>query len=207
MNKPKCKQRMPAKEKQRGSVLAISLIILLILTVLGVNSMSALTLEERMASHTRQSMVASQSAEIALRAAETRLVNDVKSEADLSQFEGGNAGLYSQVSLGVANPPPVSLDIYDDSTWSDANSAFVPGIADIDPDGVKGRAVSRNPRYIIEYLGRFGQSGKSSAGGKLDIVNDPNPKTRDAAFRVTAIGWGETQNARFLAQSTFRIDL
>lgn len=194
-------QGLAGSKKQRGSVLAISLIILLILTVLGVNSMSALTLEERMASHARQSMVASQAAEIAVRAAETWLANTANVNAsNMAQFWDGTAGLYSR--YGVLNAPV--LDVFDDGDWDNTNSVEVNGVAAIDPDGPKGQLVAQNPRYMIEYLGRVSEDASQDS---LDIVNSQQPDVRDYAFRITAVGWGENTNARYLVQSTFRITL
>jgi type IV pilus assembly protein PilX len=194
-------QGLPGSKKQRGSVLAISLVILLILTVLGVNSMSALTLEERMASHARQSMVASQAAEIAARAAETWLANAAYVNAsNISQFWAGTAGLYSRYD--VINAPV--LDVFDDGDWDDTNSVEVAGVAAIDPDGPKTQSLAQNPRYMIEYLGRVSEDASQDS---LDIVNSQQPDVRDYAFRITAVGWGENTNARYLVQSTFRITL
>lgn len=184
-----------SKKRQSGAVLVVSLIILLVLTILGVNSMSSLVLEERMASHTRQSMVASQSAEVALRAAETWIAANINTPGNISQFWNGTLGLYS---LRTPRLQP-NFDIYDDALWSDANSVVV-NIAGIDPAGAKTQLVAQNPRYLIEYLGRVGRDQR------LD-PNSPDPDIRDYAFRITAIGWGEDANARFLAQSTFRLSL
>lgn len=190
--------------KQRGSVLAISLVILLILTVLGVNSMSALTLEERMANHARQSMVASQSAEIAVRAAETWLAANVNA-GNVSQFWAGNPGLYSRFTS--INAP--AFDVFDDTAWTNANSLLVNASTAIDPAainpaGPKTSLVAQNPRYIIEYLGRVSEDASQDS---LDIVNTQQPDVRDYAFRITAVGWGENTNARYLVQSTFRVTL
>lgn len=55
---------------QRGSVLVISLIILLLLTMLGLSNMRTTTVEERMASNLRDHNLAFQAAESALRAGE-----------------------------------------------------------------------------------------------------------------------------------------
>jgi type IV pilus assembly protein PilX len=65
--------------RQRGAVLAISLLVLLVMTVLGVAAMGSTTLQERMANNNRQQQVAFQSAEAALRAAENYLGNTINS--------------------------------------------------------------------------------------------------------------------------------
>ena len=185
-------------QQQNGSALAVSLVILLVLTILGVNSMSSLVLEERMAGHARQSMVASQAAQVALRTAETWVQTNVNSTAQLAQFRNGTPGLYSQSAPMLPLPP--GFDVTVDAGWTALNSVTVP-LQGINPPGVKAQLVGQNPQYIIEYLGK---AGTSSAPLDPNIPTiDPSPH----AFRITAIGWGEDTNARFLAQSTYRREL
>ncbi len=191
--------RFVNRSRQSGSVLAISLVILLVLTILGVNSMSSLMLEEKMAANTRQSMVASQAAEVALRAGEDWIRNNVTAATDISQFSNGTAGLYSH--SGKLNPP---LGVFTDNTFWTNNGVAVGGIAAIDPAGAKTQSLFQDPRYIIEYLGRVSEDARDDA---LDIINDVVVDKREYAFRITAIGYGENPNARFLAQSTYRIRL
>ena len=54
-------------KRQRGVVLAISLIVLLVITLLGVTAMQSTLLQERMAGNTREVSMAFQAAEAALR--------------------------------------------------------------------------------------------------------------------------------------------
>lgn len=183
--------------RQKGAALVVGLIILLVLTVIGVNSMGSLVLEERMASNTRQSMMAAQQAEIALRAGEAWIAANVSSSASIAQFSSGSAELYSQ-----KEPIRAPFDVFDESLWAGASSSAV-DISGIDPDdaGPKANLVGQNPRYIIEYLGRAGKFH-----GDLNPTA-ASPDTRDYVFRITAIGWGEDVNAKYLVQSTYRITL
>lgn len=59
------------RKNQKGAVLAISLIILLLMTIIGVSAMRSTTLQEKMAGNLRDYNVAFQAAEAALRDAET----------------------------------------------------------------------------------------------------------------------------------------
>ncbi|MFN2309885.1 MAG: PilX N-terminal domain-containing pilus assembly protein [Gammaproteobacteria bacterium] len=63
--------RQPAR--QRGAVLIISLIFLLLMTLIGVTSMQSTTLQERMAGNTRDRNLAFQAAEAGLREGEAWL--------------------------------------------------------------------------------------------------------------------------------------
>lgn len=178
---------------QRGSALVVSLLILMVMTVIGITAMGSTTLEERMANNNRQRQVAFQSAEAALRDAETFLTTSITSVASLALFNGATPGLYTQripvVGMSPVAPAP-AFNIYDDTNWAAGNSML--------PTVALG-SVTRQPRYIIEYMGRVGEP-------PLDYtVPDP----RQYGFRVTAIAWGEGANptSRYLAWSSFRIPL
>jgi len=70
--------------KQRGTILFVSLIILLLLTILGVTAMSNVTMEERMAGNLRDGDLATQAAEAALRSGEAWLTATVAEPAKCS---------------------------------------------------------------------------------------------------------------------------
>lgn len=70
------------KRKQEGAVLLICLVMLLVLTMIGVSSMSNSTLQERMAGGTRDYNQAFQAAEAALRVGEAYVRQQVEASAD-----------------------------------------------------------------------------------------------------------------------------
>ncbi len=94
---------------QRGAVLIVSLLILLILTVIGVSSMQSSTLEEKMASNSRDRNIGFQSAETAMREAETY----IESLVTTGGFTNAN-GLYAE----IADEP----DPYAVATWTTSGS-------------------------------------------------------------------------------------
>jgi type IV pilus assembly protein PilX len=63
--------RLPSRQQQRGAVLIVGLIILVVLTLLGVQGMRTNLVQERMASNMRERNVAFQAAETALRVGES----------------------------------------------------------------------------------------------------------------------------------------
>jgi len=63
----------PLPSSQRGAILIVTLVMLLLLTLLALGSMRGTTLEERMAGNLRDESQAFQAAEMAQRAAETQL--------------------------------------------------------------------------------------------------------------------------------------
>lgn len=101
---PPTKSSQPS---QRGFVLVIGLVVLMVLTVIGVTSMRGTTLQERMAANTQEHQIAFEAAEAALRAAKD-LVEQAASPAALASENGyqpnGNARLWK--SIFVDGRPP-----------------------------------------------------------------------------------------------------
>lgn len=167
----------PNRFRQRGSILVISLIILLVLTVLGLSSMSTSTMEERMSGNTRDRARALQAAEVGLRRAETF----IDTIASVEAF-GQNVGLYAE---------GVHPDIEDPATWTDDASI------QLDADTVAG--VASQPRYIIEHMSTQGQDdiniggyGESSGMQALDT------------YRITVRATGGSDDAVVMLQSYYR---
>ncbi|MCG6866336.1 MAG: hypothetical protein LJE58_13025 [Thiogranum sp.] len=178
------------KASQRGAILIVSLLMLLVMTLIGVTAVSTTTLQEKMAGNNRQRQLAFQAASSALRDAETWLETNITTVAAFeTTFSGTPSELYW---LRAPNPPspvrPVAMNIYDGSSWAVGNSQQIASPVTGGP---------QQPRYIIEYMGRSGEP-------PLDYTE---PDTRQYAFRVTAIGWGTDNTTTYIAQSTFRIPL
>ncbi len=164
---------------QRGAVLIVSLLILIVLTLIGVTAMGTSGLEEKMAGNNRDLNLAFQAAEAALKDAEDYLVNGITST---TAFDGSYPGLYPPVT--DTNPPP---DFYADSTWASALSYG--GTID---------KVATAPKYIIELVGNIGSddiniSGYGESSGTGEITT----------FRITARGTGGTDTATVLLQSYY----
>lgn len=87
--------------RERGAVLVISLIFLVILTLLGTLAASVTGLEERMAGNTRDRDLAFEAAEAAMRDAEYRLNNDVGGQTAV-QFRASATTLSPTTANGVA---------------------------------------------------------------------------------------------------------
>lgn len=62
--------------------------------------------------------------------------------------------------------------------------------------------VSRQPRFVIEYIGR---SGEYIGSINMDETNAPD--IRRYSFRITAIGFGSDANSRHVVQSSFILPL
>ncbi|MBL4851071.1 MAG: hypothetical protein JKY90_02145 [Gammaproteobacteria bacterium] len=147
--------------RQKGAVLVVSLLMLLVLTLLGISSMNHSSLEEKMAHATLDRNVALQSAEAALREAENWLESIVATAALT-----GNNGLYGL----NATAPDYSAAI----TWDDTTTNHVVATA---PEG------SNSAQYFIKEIGSI-----SSGGGALNLPNNTSGDV--TTFRITARGAG-----------------
>ncbi len=162
---------------QSGAVLAISLIILLLLTIIGITAAQLTGLEEKMAGNLRDKNLAFQAAETALRAGE-------QLTATLPQCPISTAiqGFYP--NEGPHTPSPV-IDDGVNNVWSDPTKSFGytgDSLVNINsPDSV---TTVLPPRYIIQCI--------TSTTGATNSL-----------YRITARGTGGTTDAVVILQSVY----
>lgn len=121
------------KNKQSGSVLLISLMMLIVLTLLTFSTSKSTLLQEKMTSSSRDNVLALEVAHAALLDAERSILDD---PAFLP--EGSSAGLYDGLNCSEAQPEPCAYlaalsDLNDEATWdksSDATTSVSCGTAD-----------------------------------------------------------------------------
>jgi type IV pilus assembly protein PilX len=98
--------RLNIGRRQRGVVLIVALVVLLVLTLLGISSMQGTVMEERMAGNMYDRNLAFQAAEAALRAGEADAAADTNIAYDVSL-----ASIAAPVDLGYdANWPATAVD-------------------------------------------------------------------------------------------------
>lgn len=159
---------------QKGSVLIVSLIILLVLTMIGVTAMGTSSLEEKMAGNSRDHELAFQAAEAALTDAQT--------------FIEGIVATTGFTNVGGLYALTTSPDIQATSTWNSTNSraysATLPNTA-------------TQPRYIIELR-------PTTGGGEiLELNGGGNSAQAITMFRITARGTGGTNTAVVILQAFY----
>ncbi len=166
MNKSlKFAQQLNFPKRQRGVVLVVSLIMLLVVTLIAVSGMQGTVMEEKMAGNTRDRNLAFQVAESAVREAEIFIEGIVS----LGGFDGGS-GLFSRTD---------SEPYYDaTSTWSTTSQHVVAG----DKYGAY-----QAPQYFVKHLTTVvGTEGAMNMSGYGD-----NKGTGDVTvFKITARGTG-----------------
>jgi len=101
---------MMRSRAQRGAVLLVTLVMLLLLTLIGLASMRLASLEERMAGNLRDRQVAFQAAEAALRAGELAARDLFKRvHADVTAYDLGEEIDLRESDADLARPPRYQL--------------------------------------------------------------------------------------------------
>lgn len=169
----------PAPSSQRGAVLLVGLVMLLLMTVVAMAAMRGSEMQELMAGNVRDRNLAFQSAEAGLREAE-----DVLNGAVLPAFDG--TGGYHEEIDGSRN------DGYWDTHDWEGESVLT---------GLSIERVAEQPRFVIEEI--TSSAALSSDGGAIDFQSTLNQE-EVVYYRVTSRGVGGTENAVVIIQSTFK---
>jgi type IV pilus assembly protein PilX len=175
--------------EQRGVVLFVALILLLILSLLGVTAARMETTEERMARNEDNRQIGAQAAEAALRAAEAGLTNGLYSA---SQFSSNTNGFYE---LNAATG-----SVLQGLNWSAPGAAITyPDPANPMPALTSLPAAAQSPKYVIENLPAVAMPGDS-----IDQVQYAAPVSPVTVYRVTANATGADSSSTTILQSIFR---
>jgi len=180
----------------RGSVLIVSLVILLILTLLGIAGMGNTVLQERMAGNMQEAMSGFQAAEAGLRDGEI----DARTNITIATVFKPDC---TNGLCEPADPATSSYDVWVNTTssavyWdsgnagSDRNTRLYGSATGVDDLG----NVKRQPAYIVERLNVV-ERGRSVVVG---ITNQPTGEW----YRVTARGFGRNGQAETTVQSVIR---
>ena len=165
-------------KKQTGTVLIVSLVLLLVLTILGLSGMQASGLQERMAGNLHDASLAFLAAEAALREGE-RLV----SSPVLPEFENRD-GLY--VYAPTESDYDSAIPVWRRAGWSWDQARAYQG-------SLQNRSAA--PRYVIEELPRVLPPGASAA------ADEPLPD--QAVYRITARARGGSDASEVILQSIY----
>lgn len=131
--------------RQKGVVLVVSLVMLILLTLIGVTGSQVTSLEEKMAGNARDQNIAFQVAESALKAAE-QFVLAPGNPPDVTTYTGAN-GLLTQTD---AVP-----DYFLTASWTAANSSATANFGNNFINNDTTAIAVTNPRYIIQRIDQF----------------------------------------------------
>jgi type IV pilus assembly protein PilX len=193
--------------RQRGAILVIALMFLVLLTIVAVSSISGVTLEEKMAGNLRDQTTAFQAAESALRDAEIDLEPLINGTGNRDNQPTGwtvaarfatlcSAAFTTGVCTTGCSPACNSTGtnyktqaVTPAFDWTDVNKTVVYGTY---TGAARLPSVAQQPKYVIEYLAE-----------KDDTSLGPTPLTR--YFRITARGWGASQTSSVTLQTIYKM--
>lgn len=167
-----------AYKHQRGAVLVVSMIVLLMLTIIGISGARGIILQEKMTFASKDAQLALQIAESAVRAAEA----EVNALSDISGFAAsGSGGLYTE-----GDAPS---DIFAEATWAGGNSREF--TVTMDGKNFTGR-------YFIELAGEI---DPEALAGSVEVHGQSNVVAMSGnvkVFRIVARGVGLGGTSRVL---------
>jgi len=170
--------------KQRGVVLVIALVLLFTLTLIAVSSMGTSRLEQKMTANMRDRQVAFQAAEAALREGERFVQDNALIEANFDAACTGGQCLCTSTMVGGC-----TIEYWTDTglnVWSTAKHKTY-----------SGTLIGAQPAlFIVEFLGQTCDPVTFAATPGC-LATDP------FMYRITALGFGQTADARVTLQSTY----
>ncbi|QDE39535.1 hypothetical protein FIV34_10135 [Luteibacter pinisoli] len=182
-------------KRERGAVLVVALIFLLVLTIVAITSSSRSLIQERLAGALRNSQQAEWSAENALRGVEWNL------------FNGVAVGCYNS-----SNPAIVSAKVTafrNASTWVTAGGTEYKGsgvaldYTAAPTDTTLSTAVlAANPWYLVEYLGQDRNPSIGTSTAK-EVGSGGSTTAAFYIYRITARATGGSPNTIRVVESTF----
>ncbi|HKU15855.1 MAG TPA: PilX N-terminal domain-containing pilus assembly protein [Steroidobacteraceae bacterium] len=161
---------------QRGAVLVVSLLLLLVMTLLALGASQSTRLQERMAGNQRDSELALQASEQSLRGAERVLApNGTRLATCLTPAAGCDTYEKAVLPADMAHQPV--------TWWTTWSRNFTDHIGE----------VTGTPKFTIEYVGEL-RDTISEGGSYIVMVRE--------FHRSTARSNGQTDTAEAIVQST-----
>jgi type IV pilus assembly protein PilX len=180
-----CSYKLPFR-KQAGIVLVVSMLVLVVITLLGITGMRNTTLEEKMAGNVRDTQMAFNAAEAALRNAESLL-----QAATLPAFKNADTDgdrVVDATATGGYYQPNTTIwkTINWDPTTAPTNQVIASTVAI--PD------LAAQPSLYIEEMPATSMGGSLEAGAALNV----------GTYRVTVRAVGGSATSEVILQETFR---
>ncbi len=213
MNQSRSLQEQPSRRGQRGAVLIVALIFMLLLTILAIGASGRSLLQERMAGSLRNAQQAQMSAETALRGAEWKLWTSTSNVG--GHLDCLNGVISSDDGCVVYNPSNPPYGTGGAVTTFRTSQGWIPtightyngpgGSIDYTASSLLTAQLSNNPMYIIEDMGPELPPGGGTARESGDTgPNSGGPgQLNTHVFRITARATGGNPNAVRVVQSTF----
>ena len=198
-----------ARAAQRGVVLVLALIFLLLLTIIAVAASGRSLLQERMAGGLLNAQRAEMSAQTALRGAEWRLWS---SAANVGNTLGCGTDLFK--ACYIYDPLHPNTDVVNFRTkpgWDgitatpDAYQEYKGAADSVDFTAPVNGKLAFNPRYIVEDMGpvRPPGAGPQHESGQTGPTGSGPGQVNAEIYRITARATGGDKNTVRVLESTF----
>lgn len=174
---------MITMKNEKGSALIICLVILLVMTMIGVQGMQSTTMEEKMSGNFRDRALAFEAAEAALQAGEVWL------NLQPQQPVASNSGDNNVWTLG-------SADLSSTSLWSTSGLNATTELT------IGAGGIAAAPQFLIEERSEGSVlGGKGSVETGANSANYADPMA--VKYRITARGVGSQTNTVVLLQANY----
>ena len=171
----------PGGRQQRGWILVIGLVVLVMLSIIAIALMRTTRVEEKMAGANRDINLSFEAAETALRGAETF----IEAQPDDNLFNTTGTGIYAQGTNPGNTEPNAFL-----TPWNATNSRILATA----PVGV-----TTAPRYMIKKVGESSDEGSLNIGG----YGETDLTQKSVIYRITARGTGGNNNTQTVLRSHY----
>ena len=196
------------RSSQRGAVMVVALIFLLLLTILAVSASGNSLLQERMSGGLRNAQQAEMSAETALRGAEWKLWSSSGTGAHLHCGTSVPSDCYD---FDPANPISAVVNFRKQASWVADGATVYRGVdGEVDYTMLTNGRLAKNPLYIIEDMGAElppGVSGALRESGATGSAGIGYANTTRHIYRITARASGGDANTVRVLETTFSAKL
>ena len=196
-------RRRTASRMQRGAVMVIALIFLLLMTVLAISASGNSLLQERMSGGLRNAQQAQMSAETALRGAEWKLWSS--SGSAYTHLHCGTAVPSDCYTFDAAHPISAVVNFRTLAGWvADGATVYKGTDGTSDYTALVNGRLAKNPLYIIEDMGAErapGISGGMHESGATGRSGNTGATTH--IYRITARASGGNANTLRVLETTF----
>ena len=169
--------------RERGVVLVVSLLMLLVLTFIGLAATRSTTIEQRLTSNQRDLAVAVQGAEAALRDGESLL-----NSAGLPNFALNTAGAFTAATMGTTD--------WTNIDWSETSTATLQY-----EGGIGGLPGAQQPLYKPRY---FVVLTTSTIGGTSRNLSSDTPLPLQTVYYVFARSVNMSGDRAVVLESAYR---
>jgi type IV pilus assembly protein PilX len=204
------------RHAQRGAVLLVALVFLLLLTILAISASGRSLLQQRMAGALRNGQMAEASANTALRGAEWKLwtsTSEITSDPMLcgSGSSAGDCYRYDPADTTAYGSTGVVTTFRTSPNWVSTGAQTYKGpggtVDYTSPaSGYETSRLAKNPIYMIEDMGVElppGVSGGMHESGATGTGGTGYAGTSRHVYRITARATGASENTVRVLESTF----